>query len=123
MFNLQRAARALLLSALGVLTILPSITLAQSFPTKPVHLILPFAVGGTSDLLARSFSDKLSELWKQPVVIEAKPGANGNIAADFIAKSQPDGHTIMLADIGNLAIAANAVKKPPFDPLDDLVPL
>ena len=66
---------------------------------------MPYPAGGTSDILARAVGQKLQEQWGQPVVVENKPGATGNIGADFVAKSPPDGYTLLLADIGSLAIA------------------
>lgn len=62
---------------------------AQSYPAKPIRLIVPYAAGGTSDILARQLGPKLTEAWAQPVVIENKTGANGNVGADFVAKSAP----------------------------------
>ena len=69
---------------------------AQSYPSKPIRLIVPYAAGGTSDILARQIGQKLTETWNQPVVVENKTGANGNVGADFVAKSAPDGYTLLL---------------------------
>ena len=97
--------------------------LAQAWPSKPLKIIVPYPPGGTSDILARAVGQKLSEEWKQPVIVENKPGATGNIGADFVAKSPPDGYTVLLADIGSLAIAPSVVKALPFDPVKDFAPV
>jgi tripartite-type tricarboxylate transporter receptor subunit TctC len=96
---------------------------AQSWPSKPVKIIVPYPPGGTSDILARAVGQKLSEEWKQPVVVENKPGATGNIGADLVAKSPADGYTVLLADIGSLAIAPSVVKALPYDPVKDFAPV
>src|ERR687884_1356443 len=79
---------------------------AQSYPSKPIRFIVPYAAGGTSDILARQIGPKLSETWAQPVVVENKPGANGNVGADLVAKSAADGYTLLLTDLGGLVISA-----------------
>ncbi|HUQ73980.1 MAG TPA: tripartite tricarboxylate transporter substrate binding protein [Burkholderiales bacterium] len=92
---------------------------AQSYPVKPIRLIVPYAAGGTSDILARQLGPKLAEAWGQPVVIENKTGANGNVGADFVAKSAPDGHTLLLTDVGGLVISASVYSQLPFNPAKD----
>ncbi|HET7364078.1 MAG TPA: tripartite tricarboxylate transporter substrate binding protein [Burkholderiales bacterium] len=96
---------------------------AQTYPAKPVRLIVPYAAGGTSDILARQLGPKLSEAWKQPVVVENKPGANGNVGADFVAKSAPDGYTLLLTDLGGLVISASVYPQLPFNPAKDFTPV
>jgi len=93
---------------------------AQAWPTKPVHIIVPYPPGGSSDIIARAISKPLSKALKQPVIVENKPGANGNTGTDFVAKSAPDGHTMVLCDVGALAITASVYSKMPFDPSKDL---
>jgi len=73
---------------------------AQSFPTKPIRVIIPFVAGGSSDIVGRAIATKFQELLGQPGVVENKPGANGAIAAEYVAKSEPDGHTILIGSIG-----------------------
>jgi len=95
---------------------------AQTYPAKPIRMIVPYAAGGTSDILARQIGPKLSEAWGQPVVVENKTGANGNVGADFVAKSAPDGYTLLITDLGGLVISAN-VYKLAFDPSKDFSPV
>ena len=96
---------------------------AQTYPTKPIRLIVPYAAGGTSDILARQLGPKLSEAWGQPVVVENKPGANGNVGADFVVKSAPDGYTLLLTDLGGLVISASVYAQLPFNPSRDFTPV
>src|SRR3954462_10817065 len=95
---------------------------AQSYPSRPIRLVVPYAAGGTSDILARQIGPKLSEAWGQPVVVENRTGANGNVGADFVAKSAPDGYTLLLTDVGGLVISAS-VYKLAFDPSKDFTPV
>ncbi|HXI37784.1 MAG TPA: tripartite tricarboxylate transporter substrate binding protein [Burkholderiales bacterium] len=95
---------------------------AQSYPSRPIRLIVPYAAGGTSDILARQIGPKLTEAWGQPVVIENKTGANGNVGADFVAKSEKDGYTLLLTDLGGLVISPS-VYKLSFDPSKDFSPI
>src|SRR6188472_1391824 len=96
---------------------------AQAWPSKPIKFIVPYPPGGTSDILARAVGQKLQEKWGQPVVVENKPGATGNIGADYVAKAPADGYTMLLADIGSLAIAPSVVHGLPFDPVKDFTPI
>jgi tripartite-type tricarboxylate transporter receptor subunit TctC len=96
---------------------------AQPYPTKPIRVIVPYAPGGTSDILARQIGPKLTEAWGQPVIVENKPGANGNVGADFVAKSAPDGYTLLLTDLGGLVISASVYPKLPFNPSKDFSPV
>jgi tripartite-type tricarboxylate transporter receptor subunit TctC len=95
----------------------------QTYPNKPIRLIVPYAAGGTSDILARQIGPKLTETWGQPVIVENKPGANGNVGADFVAKSAPDGYTLLLTDLGGLVISASVYPKLPFNPAQDFSPV
>lgn len=95
---------------------------AQNF-TKQVTIIVPYAPGGTSDILARLIGPKLSEAIGQPVIVENKPSSSGNIGADFVAKAPGDGHTLLITDAGTLATQPNLVKKLSFDVQKDLVPV
>ena len=112
--------RNLLLSAFCLLAAAAS---AQNYPSKPIRIIVPYAAGGTSDILARQIGPKLTDAWGQPVIIENKPGANGNVGAEFVAKSPPDGYTLLLTDLGGLVISASVYPKLPFDPSKDFSPV
>ena len=100
-----------------------SLAHAQPYPAKPIRVIVPYAPGGTSDILARQIGPKLTEAWGQPVIVENKPGANGNVGADFVAKSAADGYTLLLTDLGGLVISASVYPKLPFDPSKDFSPV
>ena len=93
------------------------------YPDKPIRIIVPYAAGGTSDILARQIGVKLGEAWNQPVVVENKPGANGNVGAEFVAKSPPDGYTLLLTDLGGLVISASVYPTLPFNPSRDFAPV
>ena len=101
----------------------PCLALAQAYPTKPIRVIVPYAAGGTSDILARQIGPKLTEAWGQPVLVENRPGANGNVGAEFVAKSAPDGYTLLLTDLGGLVISASVYPKLPFNPSKDFSPV
>ena len=92
---------------------------AQAWPNRPIRIIVPYAPEGSSDIIARAISQPLSEALKQTVVVENKPGANGNTGTDFVAKAN-DGHTLLLCDTGALAISPAVYAKLPFDPSKDL---
>jgi tripartite-type tricarboxylate transporter receptor subunit TctC len=95
---------------------------AQNF-TKQVHIVVPYGPGGTSDILARLIGPKLSEAIGQPVIVENKPSASGNIGADYVAKQAGDGHTLLITDVGTLATQPSLVKRLAFDVQKDLVPV
>lgn len=92
------------------------------WPTKPVRIVVPFAAGGSTDLVARMVGQKLSVIWGQPVVIENRGGAGGNVGADVVAKSAPGGYTLLMAS-GSITINPHIYKKMPFDAAKDLVPI
>jgi tripartite-type tricarboxylate transporter receptor subunit TctC len=96
---------------------------AAGFPDKPIKLVIPFPAGGTSDVLGRLVGDKLGQALGQTVVVENRAGANGNIGADYVARAQPDGYTLVLLDLGNLSISPSVYPNMPFDPLKDLQPV
>ena len=95
---------------------------AQNYPTKPIRIVVPFPAGGTSDVLARLIGQKMTESWGQSVVVENKPGSSGNLGADAVAKSAPDGYTLVLMDVGNLVISP-ALFKLPFTVEKDFAPV
>jgi tripartite-type tricarboxylate transporter receptor subunit TctC len=96
---------------------------AQAWPAKTLKIIVPYPPGGTSDILARALGPGITAALGQPVIIENKPGATGNVGADFVAKSAPDGYTLLLADIGSLAISPSVFTTLPFDPVKDFAPV
>src|SRR5919108_3761610 len=96
---------------------------AQTYPAKAIRIVVPYAAGGTSDILARQLGPKLAEAWGQPVIVENKPGANGNVGADVVAKSASDGYTLLLTDLGGLVISASVYPKLPFNPAQDFTPI
>jgi tripartite-type tricarboxylate transporter receptor subunit TctC len=102
---------------------LTGIAHAQPFPNKPVRLVVPFPPGGPTDIVARPLAQLLGDSLKQPVVIENKGGAGGSIAADSVAKSPPDGYTLIMATVGTHAINAALYRKLPYDPVKDFTPI
>ena len=97
---------------LAALLLVPAVSKAQSWPQKPVRVIVPFAPGGASDLMPRLVGEKLAAIWAQPVVIENRPGAAGNIGMEAGAKSAPDGYTLLAAPNGNLVVNPHMYSKP-----------
>jgi len=93
---------------------------AQAWPAKPIRIVVPYTPGGSSDIIARAISQPLSDALKQPVVVENKPGANGNAGTELVAKSPADGYTLLLCDVGALAITPSVYSKLSFDPSKDL---
>ena len=97
--------------------------LAQEYPSRPIRLLVGFAAGGSTDVFARAIAPRMQSLLGQPVVIENRPGAGGNIATEATARSAPDGYTLLLGTIGPLAINPTLYGNLPFDPLKDLTPV
>ncbi|MEK6594283.1 MAG: tripartite tricarboxylate transporter substrate binding protein [Pseudomonadota bacterium] len=96
---------------------------AQNYPAKPVRFVVPFAPGGSTDTLARSMGSKLSELLGQQVVIDNRPGANGDIGTGIVARAVPDGYTVVLGYIANFGIGPSLYDKMPYDPVKDFAPI
>jgi tripartite-type tricarboxylate transporter receptor subunit TctC len=113
---------ALALTALHALGPFASAALAQSWPNKPVTLVVPFPPGGTTDVLARALADKLSPAFGQTVIVESKPGAGATVGADHVAKSRPDGYTLLVGAVHH-TIASSVYKKLPYDFQKDLLPI
>jgi tripartite-type tricarboxylate transporter receptor subunit TctC len=95
---------------------------ADNFPTRPIRLVVPFAAGGSADATARLVAPGMSELLGQPVIVENRPGGNGNIAAEAVAKAAPDGYTLLVA-ASNFAPVAVLSRNLPFDPIKDFAPV
>jgi tripartite-type tricarboxylate transporter receptor subunit TctC len=120
--HIMPLVRRTLLAALAAAALtMPA--LAQPYPGKPIHLIVPYPAGGGTDFFARLVGQKMQELIGQPVVVENKPGAATNLGADFVAKAQPDGYTILLGDVATFAANASLYKKLQFDPEKDFAPI
>ena len=123
---LVRTARRVALGgalALAATALLPSMAAAQSFPTKPIRIVVPFPPGGSTDLLARRIGEKLAAAWGQPVVVENRAGAGGTLGADYVAKSAPDGYTLLMGVTGSNAIAGALYPKLPYDVVKDFAPV
>jgi len=119
-----RAARVLALMVLSFAawSIAPG-AFAQAFPSKPIKIVVTFPLGGAPDILARLFGGKMQETWGQPVIVDNRPGAGGNIGADFVAKSPADGYTVVMGTVGTHAINASLYSKMPYDPVRDFAPV
>jgi tripartite-type tricarboxylate transporter receptor subunit TctC len=104
------------------LFLLPALATAQEFPAKPIKLIVPFPAGGPNDIIARIVGQRISELTKQPVVIDNRGGAGGALGTDAVAKAAPDGYTIGIVNAGALAIN-QSMEKVPYETLKDLAPV
>jgi len=113
-----------LLAALALLMAAAAPAAAQdTYPNKPIRLILPFPPGGALDILSRLVGNKMTENWKVPVLVESRPGANTMIAADFVAKSPPDGYTLLVCIDATLAMNPFLFTKMPYDPIRDFAPI
>lgn len=102
---------------------LPLAGWAQAWPAKPVRVVVPFSAGGSTDVVARIIADKLAPRLGQPVVVENKAGAGGAIGGDFVAKSAPDGYTLLVGTSSTMAIAPHVYRRLPYSPLRDLTPV
>jgi tripartite-type tricarboxylate transporter receptor subunit TctC len=96
---------------------------AQAYPTKPIRFIVPYAPGGPTDLIARLLAQRMSESWGQAVLVDNRAGANGNIAAEFVARSPGDGHTLLLGNTSIFTINPHVYKKLNYDPIKDFLPV
>src|SRR2546421_1421087 len=111
-----------LFSAVVVATLFGMHAFAQTYPARPVRMVVPFAAGGAVDTVARALGQKLAETWKQPMLVDNRPGAGGNIAAEHVAKAPGDGHTLLITTHG-FAISPGLYKKLPFDAARDFAPV
>jgi tripartite-type tricarboxylate transporter receptor subunit TctC len=103
----------------AVLVLLPEVSVANTYPAKPVKILVGWAPGGGVDVTARLIAQKLSSVWGQQVIVENRPGAGGNLAADLAAKSAPDGYTLFLGTTGELAVNATLFRSLPYHPVRD----
>ena len=104
----------------SILWLLVSASAAADYPDRPIRFIVPYATGGTTDILARIVGQKLSEAWRQQVIVENRAGANGNIGSDLVAKAEPDGYTILLGTSGSNAVNPSLYARMPYDARRDL---
>jgi len=117
--------RTVLLAGLAACFALPGgmATAADAFPSRTVTLVVPFAAGGSTDLIARIIAEKMTEDLGQTVIVENKAGAGGNIGADAVAKADPDGYTILMGTIATHALNPAVMKQMPYDPVKDFAPI
>lgn len=109
--------------ALLFLSLLSLVAHAQTWPSKPVKVVVAFTAGGTTDILARNVGQQLSEKLKQPFIIENKPGAGGNTGTELVLRSAPDGYTLIVNSVGPIAVNPTLYPKLPYNPLTELVPI
>src|SRR5262245_44218464 len=119
LINCRRNLLALVL----MLSIAPELAAAQTYPAKAIHIIVPFAPGGITDVIARALGQRLSEAWKQQIVVENRPTGAGIVGVDAVAKVAPDGHTLLVAADANFVTARQTYSKLPYDPFTDFAPI
>jgi tripartite-type tricarboxylate transporter receptor subunit TctC len=107
----------------AIASLAPGAGHAQVYPTRPIRLVVPFPPGGSLDVVARAIGQQLTVAWGQPVVIDNRPGAGGNIGADLVAKSAADGYTILEGALSTHAVNASLYRKLPYDPIKDFAPI
>src|SRR6266478_1596623 len=119
----MKRLRALGCLAAGLALAAAGVAQAQDYPTRPVRLVVAFTPGGTTDFMARLIADKMRSALGQSVIVENKPGANGAIGADYVAKSEPDGYTLFFTTVGAVAINPGLRSDLPYDPVRDFAPV
>jgi len=117
MRSLHRWALGALFACVG------TVASAQGYPNRTIRLVVPFPAGGTTDILAREVAQKLTEVFGQAVVVDNRPGAAGNIGSDLVAKSAPDGYTLLMGTVGTHAINPSLYSKMPYDHVKDFAPV
>jgi tripartite-type tricarboxylate transporter receptor subunit TctC len=118
---MKRNAACLVLAIVALCV--PVATTAQTYPTKPIRMIAPFPAGGTSDTIARILGQKLTEAWKQQAIVENRAGVAGSLGSAVAAKSPPDGYTLLVGNVGPVAINHNVYKNTGYDPVKDFTPI
>ena len=113
--------KRILLVLLALLS--PGLAVAQAYPSKPLRMVVTFAAGGGADFVARALAPKLGDLLGQPVLVDNRPGANGALGADIVAKAAPDGYTLLLGAAGTMVVAPHLGANMPFDTFKDLAPV
>lgn len=114
---------ARLMRAMGVLSLGAGLATAQTYPAKPLRMIVAYPAGGSTDIFARVVAQKLTERWGQQIVIDNRAGATGMIGAEAAVRSAPDGYTLLANSLSEVAVNQNFAKKMPYDPLQDLIPV
>ena len=122
-WSLRAAAGAVLAAATLAAPLAQAQSAGAPYPARTIRLVVPFAPGGSTDILGRLLAQKLSENMQATVVVDNKPGANGTIGCDQVAKAAPDGYTVVLGDVGCMAMAPGLYTKLPYDPLRDFAPI
>src|SRR5882724_3403361 len=111
------------LATLALAAMLSGAAQAQDYPARPVRLVVPYAAGGNADIFGRTLAQKLGDVLKQPFVVENRAGANGGIGADFVAKSAPDGYTLLVTASGPIVVNPTLYANVPYDPVKDFAPI
>ena len=119
----MRKTIAMLIAAVMLPIATPASAQAPTYPDKPIRIVVPFPVGGVADTFGREIGRKLTEAWGQPVVVDNRTGAGGNIGADMVAKSAPDGYTLVIGNIGTHAVNVSLLPVMPFDSVKDFTPI
>ena len=123
-FNFSNAKRMFGVLILGAMLAGPQIVFAQlAYPQRPVKVVVAFTAGGTTDILARLVAQQLTEKFKQPFVIDNKPGAGGNLGTEIVVKAPADGYTLIVNSVGPMAVNASLYGKLPYNPQTDLIPI
>ncbi len=124
LIGMRRQSRFLLSFAMAaLLAVAPALVCAQAFPSRPAKLVVPAAPGGVTDLIARLIAARLAELWGQPIIVENRPGANQIIGTDYVAKSAPDGYTLLVSDASSFVMNPHLYKKLPYDAVNGFTPI
>jgi tripartite-type tricarboxylate transporter receptor subunit TctC len=123
MLRLNAMRRGHVVLLLAALLVAPKASMGQTYPNKPVHLIIPFAPGGVADVIARPIADRLSRTLGQPVVVESRAGATGTLGAAYVAQSAPDGYTLLLGTTNEIAMSPTLYQSLPYDPKTSFAPI
>jgi tripartite-type tricarboxylate transporter receptor subunit TctC len=115
--------KTLLAGVIAAALLAPSLAAAQEYPAKAIRMVVPFAPGGTSDIIGRTLGQRLNEAWKQPVVIDNRVGVAGSLGVANVAKSPPDGYTLVVGNVGPVAVNNSVYKTTGYDPLKDFTPV
>ena len=124
--ELRQTTRLARAAALAIVLAFASCTgaSAQPYPSKPIHIVVPFAPGGITDVLGRALGQRLSEAWGQQVVIENRPGGGtGQVGTEYVARSAPDGYTLLVSADATFVTSPHVYSKLPYDPINDFVPI